>query len=163
MTRDKTSVDVWKIIARDSRYAHFINIPERIIRCLDHFDIECDQEEVRRTLRAYYLFIGVVDDAIDSGEIEMGEHILACFYDRDRSFDQRTWRVRVTIDVLKQNISDEIYPAALAKLDGLYRAVIAEREATTIGAYIEQRRVVGSLTAELSYLLIRPFLKREER
>ena len=30
------------------------------------------------------------------------------------------------------------------------------------GAYVEQRRVVGSLTAELSYLLIRPFLQGDE-
>src|SRR2546425_11209382 len=162
MTRDRPTLEVWETIARDPRYAHFINIPERIIRCLDHFDVECKKEEVRRILRAYYLFIGVVDDAIDSGEIEMGEHILACFYDRVRSFDRQTSHVRVAIDLLKRSINGEIYPAALAKLDELYRAVVAERKATTIKAYVKQRRLVGSLTAELSYLLIRPFLKREE-
>src|SRR5439155_4459365 len=130
--------------------------------CLDHFDIECNKVEVRKILRAYYLFIGVVDDAIDSGEIEMGEHILTFFYDRVGSSDQRTSHVRATSDVLKQRIKGQIYPAVLARLDELYRAVVAEREATTIEAYVEQRRVVGSLTAELSYLLISPFLKHDE-
>ena len=162
MTWDKAKLDGWETIARDPRYAHFVNIPGRIIRCLDYFKIKCNQAKVRRALRAYYLFIGVVDDAIDSGEIEMGQHILACFYDRVRAFDRRTSQVRVTIEVLKQNIDDEIRTRVLAKLDELYRAVIAEREAATIEAYVQQRRVVGSLTAELSYLLIRPFLQGDE-
>src|SRR5438132_5672728 len=120
MTWDKPNLDGWETIARDPRYAHFVNIPDRIIRCLDYFEIKCNQTKVRRTLRAYYLFIGVVDDAIDSGEIEMGRHILACFYDRVRAFDRRTSQVRVTIEVLKQNIDDEIRTRVLAKLDELY-------------------------------------------
>src|SRR5437764_1905295 len=104
MIWDKAKLDGWETIARDPRYAHFINIPERIIRCLDYFKIKSNQAKVRRTLRAYYLFIGVVDDAIDSDEIEIGRHILACFYDRVRAFDRRTSQVRLTIEVLKQNI-----------------------------------------------------------
>src|SRR5713101_8157293 len=92
----------YQAITRDPRYAHFINIPERIIRCLDYFGIACDRTEVRQRLRAYYLFIGVADEAIDAGKIEMGEHILARFHDRVPSFDQRTSRVGVATEVLKQ-------------------------------------------------------------
>ena len=43
-----------------------------------------------------------------------------------------------------------------------FRNIFAEREAATIEAYVQQRKVVGSLTAELSYLLIRPFLQGDE-
>src|SRR5260370_14679415 len=37
--------------------------------------------------------------------------------------------------------------------------VAAERKAEKITAYIEQRKAVGCLTAELSYVLIRSFLE----
>jgi len=51
----------YQTLASDPRYAHFLNIPERIIRCLDYFGIACDRAEVRERLRAYYLCIGVAD------------------------------------------------------------------------------------------------------
>ena len=66
-------------------------------------------------------------------------------------------------EVLKQNISDHDYPPVVGRLHELYRAVVAERKAETITAYIEQRKVVGRLTAELSYLLIRSFLEGDDR
>ena len=50
----------------------------------------------------------------------------------------------------------------LRGLDAVRARQIAEREAATIEAYVQQRKVVGSLTAELSYLLIRPFLQGDE-
>ena len=64
---ETTSCDVdisraYQVIARDPRYAHFVNIPRRIIRCLGHFGIVFDRVEVRQRLSSYYLFIGVVDD-----------------------------------------------------------------------------------------------------
>src|SRR5215510_5930271 len=55
-------------IARDPRYRHFARIPARIVRCLDHFQITCDRIAAARILSAYYIFIAVVDNAIDSGE-----------------------------------------------------------------------------------------------
>ena len=64
-------------------------------------------------------------------------------------------------EVLKQNISDEVYPLVVGKLHELYRAVVTERKAETIAAYIEQRKIVGLLTAELSHVLIRSFLEGE--
>ena len=160
---DHPNADAWKSIARDPGYAHFVNIPERIIHCLDYFNIEARLSEVRQKLCAYYLFIGVADEAIDSGDLEMGEHILAHFRDEVPDFDLRAPRLRVVIDTLKENIKREIHSEFMAKLDELYRSVVSEHRATTIKAYIEQRRIVGSLTAELSYLLIRPCLKRDEQ
>ena len=155
----------YQAIARDPRYAHFINIPERIMRCLDHFGIACDPVEVRKRLRAYYLFIGVVDEAIDSGKLEIGKDILERFHVLVPCFDDRTLASRVSLvtEVLKQDLSDEVYPLAQAKLHELYRAIVTERKAETITAYIEQRKVVGRLTAELSYVLIGSLLEGDCR
>ncbi len=155
----------YQAITRDPRYAHFINIPERIIRCLDYFHIACNRIEVRQRLRAYYLFIGVVDDKIDRGELEIGKDILERFQDRAACFDNRTLASGVSLvtEVLKQNISDDDYPPVVRKLHELYQAVVTERKAETIAAYIEQRKVVGRLTAELSYVLFKSFLEGEGR
>ncbi|HSP62386.1 MAG TPA: hypothetical protein VLQ90_05320 [Pyrinomonadaceae bacterium] len=150
----------YQAIARDPRYAHLINIPERIIRCLDHFGPACNRIEVRQKLRAYYLFIGVVDDKIDRDELEIGRDILEGFHHRVPCFDDRTRASSLSLvtEVLKQNISDDAYPLVVGKLHELYQAVVTERKAETITAYIEQRRVVGCLTAEVSYVLIRSLL-----
>jgi len=64
-------------------------------------------------------------------------------------------------EVFKRHISPEAYPAVLAKLEVLYRAVVRERKVTTMRDYIEQRKAIGRLTAEVSYLLIRPLLTNE--
>src|SRR5712691_9311546 len=154
----------YQAVGRDPRYAHFINIPERIIRCLDYFQLPCNRIEVSQRLRAYYLFIGVVDDRIDRGELEIGKDILEHFNDRVPCSADGTVGSRVSLvtEVLKQNISDDDYLAVVGSLHELYRAVVAERKAETITAYIEQRKVVGRLTAELSYVLIRSFLKSDD-
>src|SRR5262245_31941288 len=70
-------LDAYESIAADPRYRHFINIPERVTRCLDHFGIKYSHADVGQRLRVYYLFIGVVDEAIDFGAREAGEDILA--------------------------------------------------------------------------------------
>jgi hypothetical protein len=51
----------------------------------------------------------------------------------------------------------------LAKLGELYQAVVSERKSKTMRAYIEQRKAIGCLTAEVSYLLIRPLLMSENK
>jgi len=164
ITDDRGLDLAYQAIARDPKYAHFVNIPERIVRCLDHFGVVFDRVAVTDNLCAYYLFIGVVDDAIDSGNLEIGRDILERFHTQVPSFDHHTLasRVRLVTEVLKQHVRDDVYPLMLRKLHGLYRAVVAERKAETIAAYIEQRRVVGHLTAELSYVLIRPFLNGDD-
>jgi len=43
------------------------------LRCLDYFGVACKREETSDLLLSYYLFIGVVDSAIDSGHVEAGE------------------------------------------------------------------------------------------
>jgi len=154
---------LFQAIAHDPKYAHFVKIPERIIRCLDHFEVECDATEVKRRLLSYYLFIGVVDETIDCGRLEIGEQILHRFSDRIPCLDEETQRSAANLmtEILKRNISCEVYAATLAKLDELYRAVISERMARTMTVYIEQRRAVGSLTAEVSYLIVQPFLQKD--
>src|SRR5260370_5056011 len=51
----------------------------------------------------------------------------------------------------------------LSGLDDLHQAMLNERKAVPVAAIIEQRKIVGRLTAGLSYLLIRPFLENEQR
>src|SRR5260370_34033596 len=87
----------YQAIARDPRYAHFINIPERIIRCLDYFRLASNRIEVRQRLRAYYLFIGVADDAIHSVTLEIGRDILERFQHRVPCSDDRTRAARISL------------------------------------------------------------------
>lgn len=147
----------------DPKYHHFVRIPDRIIQCVDYFGIECDRVATRARLHAYYLFIGVVDDAIDSGQIDTGRLILDYLSTRVPLFDEtvRRSRVKLITEILKCQADEETYPLMLNKLRELYAAVVRERSATSIESYLEQRRSVGALTAEISYLLIRPGLSGE--
>lgn len=154
---------LYQAISQDSRYGHYVRIPERICRCLDYFNVHSSRPAVKERLHSYYLFIGVVDDAIDSGRLETGRAILKQLDGRTPSFDEETKqsRARLVTEILKRHISPEIHPAVLAKLEELYQAVVREHQSETMNAYIEQRKAVGCLTAELSYLLIRPLFDGE--
>jgi len=147
-------------LADDPKYQHFVRIPDRIVQCIDHLGIGCDQATARKRLHAYYLFIGVVDDAIDSGRIDTGSLTLEYLSTPPPVFDEEARRssVKLMTEVLKSQISDETYPVMIAKLRDLYREVVSERGASSIDSYIGHRKTVGALTAELSYLLIRPGL-----
>ena len=147
-------------LADDPKYQHFVRIPDRIVQCVDHFGIRCDRTAVRMRLHTYYLFIGVVDDAIDSGRIDTGSLILEYLSTPSPVFDEEARRssVKLMTEVLKSHISDETYPLMIAKLRDLYGQVVSERGATSIESYMGHRKSVGALTAELSYLLIRPGL-----
>ena len=151
----------YQAIANDPKYNHFVNIPARIIRCLDYFGIAGDRELIRGRLQSYYLFIGVVDNAIDSGQIGIGARVLNCLNTQVPMFDgdSRDCRVKLITEVLKHHISDDCYPLIIDKFQELYQEVLRERAARSIDAYIDRRRTIGSLTAELSYLLICPLLK----
>lgn len=153
----------YQAIADDPKYKHFVRIPDRIIRCIDHFGIRCDPLVTGARLRAYYLFIGVVDDAIDSGQIGTGRLILDYLSRPLPLFNEtvRRSRVKLITEILKYQASDETYPLMLAKLHDLYEEVVRERVATSIVSYIEHRKSVGALTAELSYVLVRPALLSE--
>ncbi len=150
----------YQALAQAARYGHYVRIPERICRCLDYFNVNSERAAVAARLHAYYLFIGVVDDALDAGRLEAGRDILKQLANRQATFDEATRQssARLVTEVLKSHISPELYPLLLPKLEALYQAVVGERQAATLKAYIAQRRLVGCLTAELSYLLIRPLL-----
>jgi hypothetical protein len=154
----------YRNLAGDPKYQHFIRIPDRIIQCIDYFGIPCDQALARTRLQAYYLFIGVVDDAIDSGRIEAGRLILDNLSTPAPLFGEaaRSSNVSLITEVLKCNISEDAYPSMMNKLSTLYREVADERGATSIDSYIEHRKFVGSLTAELSHVLIQPDLIGEQ-
>ncbi len=152
--------DAYQNLADDPKYQHFVRIPDRIIQCIDYFGIACDRATARTRLHAYYLFIGVVDDAIDSGRLDAGRLILDYLSRPTAEFDDETRRssVRLITEILKVYISDRTYPAIMDKLRELYSEVVSERSATSVDAYIVRRKSVGALTAELSYLLIHPGL-----
>lgn len=150
-------------LAADPRYRHFVRIPDRIIQCIDYFGIACERTPARARLHAYYLFIGVVDDAIDSGRIDGGRLILESLNTATPLFADGVSRsdVRLMTEILKCQLDEDTYPLMLEKLRELYQECVSERVATSIDSYLEHRRAVGSLTAELSYVLIRPTLSCE--
>lgn len=146
-------------LANDRKYQHFVRIPDRILQCIDYFEIDCDREITGARLHAYYLFIGVVDDAIDSGRIDTGNLILQHLATPAPQFDEEiASRAGLVTEILKFYICDRSYPLMLNKLRELYEEVVNERSATSIDSYIGHRNSIGALTAELSYLLIQPGL-----
>src|SRR5436309_1046469 len=66
----------YRAIADDPKYAHFIRIPDRIIRCVDYFGINCNRATAQDRLLSYYLFIGVIHNALNSAHIETGRLVL---------------------------------------------------------------------------------------
>jgi hypothetical protein len=149
-------------LARADKYQHFVRIPERILRCLDHCRLTYDRKLVSERLRAYYLFIGVVDEAIDGGNLDAGNRILQAFTckgpraSQSALFDSSSPGIMTR--VLRQHTTDNNHALISAKLAELYREVVSEQMAPSVEAYIHQRKMVGSRTAELSYLLIRDSL-----
>ncbi len=156
---------LYQTISQDARYGQYVRIPERICRCLDYFNVPSSGRAVQDRLHSYYLFIGVVDDVIDSSRLEAGREIVKQLENRTLFFNEETKqsRAKLVTEVLKCNISIEIYPMILAKLEELYQAVVRERQSKTMSVYIEQRKIIGCLTAEVSYLLIRPLLQSEHK
>ncbi|HVF55742.1 MAG TPA: hypothetical protein VM934_06305 [Pyrinomonadaceae bacterium] len=151
---------LYRAVSQDARYGHYVRIPRRICLCLDYFKVAFSRRTVRERLHSYYLFIGVVDDVIDSGRVEAGKEILQHLDDRTACFGEEARRssARLVTEVLKCHISPELYPLVRTKLEELYGSVVMERKAQTLDAYVEGRKAVGCLTAEVSYLLIRPLL-----
>jgi hypothetical protein len=148
----------YEAMAGDPRLRHFVRIPGRILRSLDRLGVACEHNEAQKRLAAFYLFIGVVDDAIDTGQIGIGEMVLARL-SGNLSVPPPDSRVCVATEILKQHVGND--SQFLDTLRELEQAVIRERGTGTIQEYLRSRRAVGSLTAELTYLLIRPSLDRE--
>ena len=147
-------------IATNPKYSHFIKIPPRIVRCLKHFGENCDSVVVERRLRAYYLFIGVIDSAIDSGQWQASQIVLRQFEYGPTRLDQSSniSEIALVTERLLNEISAETYPEVLSALHELSGAVEHERTAASMAEYIEARKQVGQLTAKSSFLVIRPLL-----
>ena len=152
--------NAYRAIAGDPQYKHFINIPARIIQCIDYFGIAGNRELIKDRLQSYYLFIGVIDNALDSRQIGIGAGVLDCLEARSQTLEDacRQSDVSLVTAVLKCHIHNDLM---VNKLRKLYREVLRERVATSIETYMSCRIGVGSLTAELSYWLIQPLLKDE--
>jgi hypothetical protein len=159
----KRIAECYHAIVRDPRYFQFAHIPRRIVRCLERYATVRHSQTVEARLLAYYLFIGVVDDGFESSEFEIGEKVLKRFSNPVPCFDEDTWnsKSQFMAEVLKQHIDPLIHDEVLRKFRDLYRANVAERYVTTRQAYSRHRKLIGSLTAELSYLLIRDCLTSE--
>ena|GEM_PF-1138296 len=154
----------YQALAAEPRYKHFVRIPERILRCIDYFGVGCNRAKAKARLHSYYLFIGVVDNAIDSGNVDTGERILQ-YLSAPGSFREEilSSSLRLVTEILRGHISAVSSSSMIERFRELYQTVISEREAESIEAYIEHRRAVGRLTATLSYELISPLLERETR
>jgi len=135
------------------------------MRCVDYFGINCNRVTAKDGLLAYYIFIGVIDNALDSAHIETGRLVLEYLKaplpwvgEAYASSD-----VKIVTETLKSNISEESYFSIQEKLGRLYQRVLRERGATSIRELIRFRKAVGALTADVSYLLIQSSLDREHK
>ena len=152
--------NAYRAIAEDPQYKHFINIPVRIIQCIDYFGIAGNRELIKDRLQSYYLFIGVIDNALDSRQIGIGAGVLDCLEARSQTLEEacRQSDVSLVTAVLRCHIHNDLI---VNKFRKLYREVLRERVTASIETYMSSRIGVGSLTAELSYWLIQPLLKDE--
>ena len=148
-------------LSLDPKYQHFVRIPDRIVCCLDYFRIPVDRIAATRILHAYYLFIGIVDNAIDSAETNTAELVFDQLETLVPANQSNLSEVGLVTEYFKSHLSQDLRPTVLDKLRTLNEKVIGERCASSIDSYIQRRKDVGYLTAELSYLLIRPLLDRD--
>lgn len=148
---------LYQSIVSDPLYFQFAGIPDRIIRCLEQCGLQCDRKAARECLRAYYFFIGVADDELEYSHVEFGEKILARLADPVPCFDAdtKTSRAQFMTEILKRHISPASHSLVLRKFRRLHRVSAQERHVRTMRAHIRQRMLVGRLTAEISFLLIR--------
>src|SRR5215813_8730624 len=114
----------WLAISRDCKYGHYARIPGRICRCLEYFDISSDRRAVQERLDSYYLFIGVVDNEIDSVGLDAGREILKQLENGSPIFREPTKQspAKVVTEVLRHHIGLEMFPIVLGKLEELYQA-----------------------------------------
>jgi hypothetical protein len=137
-------------------YQHYVRIPDRICSSLDFFDHSYDREIVPGILKSFYLFIGIVDHAMDTISISIASDVLQQLK-QPASFIE-TVPHKLATELLKSQINPKVYDIVLHRFSQLCEAVFHERCSRTISEYAQQRRNIGSLTAEISYLLIMPFL-----
>ncbi|HEY7160053.1 MAG TPA: hypothetical protein VH815_02290 [Acidobacteriota bacterium] len=140
-------------------FQHYIRIPDRICSSLDFFDRSYNRTIVHEILTSFYLFIGIVDHAMDCISISIASDVLHQLK-QPNSFSEITLKVpfELATELLKRNIHPTVYDAVLDRFSRLCDAVFHERCSKRISEYIVQRKKIGFLTAEISYLLIQPYL-----
>ena len=149
----------YQTIIDDARYRHFTRIPERIVRFLDTFHIEFDRDTVLERLLSHYLFIAVVDDAIDSGEEGVAQMVFNHLSSAACVELPRLSDVAIVTEVLKCYMDADNSGAMLQLLRRAHCEAISERVAKSMDEYIKHRNALGRATAQQSYLLIQPALK----
>ena len=150
-------------IERDPRYRHFARIPARIVRCMEYFDVRGDRITAARILGAYYIFIAVVDNAIDSGESQTAATVFAHLDQPTASTRAGLSDVALITENLNRQLDAQVGLAFRHQLGRLYETVCQERSVHSIEAYIEVRKVVGRLTADLSFVLISPLIDGDKQ
>jgi hypothetical protein len=154
---------IQQIISSHPCFQHYINIPERICSALDFFDSKYNRKTVHEVLKSFYLFIGIVDHSMDTISISVASDVLHQLK-QPISYSEATLQVphRLATELLKRQIRSETYNLVLARFSDLCDSVINERCSKTISDYIQHRKRIGYLTAEISYLLIMPFLNERD-
>jgi hypothetical protein len=144
-------------------FQHYIRIPERICSSLDFFQSNYDRATVLEILKSFYLFIGIVDHSMDTISISVASDVLHQLK-QPISYSEATLQVphRLATELLKRQIRSETYNLVLARFSDLCDSVFNERCSKTISDYIQHRKRIGYLTAEISYLLIVPFLNERD-
>jgi len=130
---------------------------------LDYFHVRGDRIAAARILSAYYLFIAVVDNAIDSGEEQAAATVFAHLANPTQINHAELSDVALITRNLTEQLPDTVALTFRKQLRRLYETVCQEPSVVSIEAYIEVRKVVGTLTADLSYVLISPLLEGEEK
>jgi hypothetical protein len=154
---------IQQIISSHPCFQHYIKIPDRICSSLDFFDSKYNRKTVHEILKSFYLFIGIIDHSMDTISISVASDVLHQLK-QPISFSEATLQVphRLATEVLKRQIHSEIYNLVLERFSDLCDSVFNERCSKTISEYIQHRKRIGHLTAEISYLLIKPFLKERD-
>ena len=150
----------YQSLAADSRFFQFANIPDRIIECLRFYRIDGDMDRVRKVLLAYYLFIAVADDLIDGSLRGGGDSILArlanpfvCLNKEVACSD-----AEFLAEILKLHFPASTSMRIRSKLRRLYKISLQERRVCRMRAFVKTRMILGSVTADISYLLVRDHL-----
>jgi hypothetical protein len=155
----------YQTILDNPRFSHFTRIPERIVRLLDNFQIDFERDAVHEQLLAHYLFIAVVDDAIDSGEKGVAQTVFDRFSNVAAGSNSASnlSDVAIVTEILARHIEENNRKPMLRALQRAHREVICERAARSVGSYIKHRKALGRATAKQSYLLLRSALSEPNR
>ena len=150
----------YQALVNNSSYSHFTRIPERIVRFLYRLQIKFNRQTVYERLLSHYLFIAVVDDAIDSGEDGVERIVFDRFSAVAGNLNEVSDASDITIvtEVLKSHVEDVNRVPMLRSLQRAHHEVLCERTATSIGTYMKHRKALGRATARQSYLLLRSAL-----